>query len=107
VDLEQEPTLLSIFKGGLRPFRVLGLEHRECEVRPGITASFKVGGVIIPPLKAVWEFKFNGDDIPRVLRGYTESAYGLLDTPRIRPIAWTRRSKWKGLGITPRKPCSR
>lgn len=75
VDLEKAPTLLSIFNGGLRPLRVWGLEHRECEVRPGVTASFKVGGIVISPLQAAWEFKFNGDDTLRVMRGYTETAW--------------------------------
>jgi hypothetical protein len=75
VDLDAEPNLTGIFKGGLRPWRIWGLADNTCEVRPGLVASFKIAGRIIPPIKAAWEFEFNGNGKIRVVRGYTEKSW--------------------------------
>lgn len=73
VDLDKDRSLAGLFKAGLRPWQVWGLENRDCEIRPPVVASFKVAGITLPPLNAAWEFSFNGRTLVKV-KGIAENA---------------------------------
>jgi hypothetical protein len=74
VDFDKDRTVAALFNGGLRPWRVWGLERDMLEIRPGVDASFKVGGITLPTINAVWEFNFNGKMITSV-KGLTQTPW--------------------------------
>ena len=75
VDLDEAANLGGIFKSGLRPAVVRGLENKLCEIRPETTIVFKGGGITTPPLTANWEFRLSGKGRLVSVRGYTQKAW--------------------------------